>query len=288
MSVNIQTLKDIRNYLKKELYDIYPEREITAITNLIFKTQFGIDRLHLLLDSGQNVHSQTVSRIVELCIELKTRKPLQYILGETSFYNCTIKVNNETLIPRPETEELVDQIIRENPGFKGRVIDIGTGSGCIAIAIKKNLRKSEVTGIDISAGALVMASSNSILNNVDVSFLKGDILKFDSELIPPVEIIVSNPPYVLESEKQNMSQNILDFEPHNALFVPDDDPLIFYRAIVNLSERILIPGGKLYFEINEAKGREMFRMLESAGYSEIKITDDINGKNRFIKGRLNG
>jgi release factor glutamine methyltransferase len=288
MSVNIQTLKDIRNYLKKELYGIYPEREITAITNLIFKTQFGIDRLHLLLDSGQNVHSQTVSRIVELCIELKTRKPLQYILGETSFYNCTIKVNNETLIPRPETEELVDQIIRENPGFKGRVIDIGTGSGCIAIAIKKNLRKSEVTGIDISAGALVMASSNSILNNVDVSFLKGDILKFDSELIPPVEIIVSNPPYVLESEKQNMSQNILDFEPHNALFVPDDDPLIFYRAIVNLSERILIPGGKLYFEINEAKGREMFRMLESAGYSEIKITDDINGKNRFIKGRLNG
>lgn len=288
MNVNIQTLKDIRDYLKNELYGIYPEQEIIAITNLIFKTHLGIDKLHLLQYSSQIVSSKIVSRIVEICDELKTRKPLQYILGETSFYNCTIKVNNETLIPRPETEELVNLIIRENPGFRGRVIDIGTGSGCIAIALKKNLREAEVTGIDISEGALEMASSNGILNNVDVSFLKGDILKFDSELIPPAEIIVSNPPYVLESEKQNMSQNVFDFEPHNALFVPDDDPLIFYRAIVNLSERILIPGGKLYFEINEAKGGEMCRMLESAGYSEVKIIDDINGKNRFAKGRLNG
>lgn len=288
MNVNIQTLKDIRDYLKNELYGIYPEQEIIAITNLIFKTHLGIDKLHLLQYSSQIVSSKIVSRIVEICDELKTRKPLQYILGETSFYNCTIKVNNETLIPRPETEELVNLIIRENPGFRGRVIDIGTGSGCIAIALKKNLREAEITGIDISEGALEMASSNGILNNVDVSFLKGDILKFDSELIPPAEIIVSNPPYVLESEKQNMSQNVFDFEPHNALFVPDDDPLIFYRAIVNLSERILIPGGKLYFEINEAKGGEMCRMLESAGYSEVKIIDDINGKNRFAKGRLNG
>ena len=236
MSVKIQTLKDIRNYLKKELYGIYQEHEIIALTNLILKTHLGIDRLHQLLYSDKIVSSMIVSRIVEVCDELKTGKPLQYVLGETSFYNCTIKVNNETLIPRPETEELVDLIIRENPGFRGRVIDIGTGSGCIAIAIKKNLKEAEVTGIDISDGALEIASSNGILNNVNVSFLKGDILKFDSGLIPPVEIIVSNPPYVLESEKQNMSRNILDFEPHNALFVPDKDPLIFYRAIVNVSE----------------------------------------------------
>jgi release factor glutamine methyltransferase len=288
MSVNIQTLKDIRNYLKKELCSIYPEQEIIAITNLILKTHLGIDRLHLLSGSDQIVSSQTVSRIVEICNELKTRKPLQYILGETSFYDCTIKVNYDTLIPRPETEELVDLIIRENPGFRGRVIDIGTGSGCIAIAIKKNLREAEVTGIDISEGALEIASSNGILNNVIVSFFKADILKLDPELFPPAEIIVSNPPYVLESEKQNMSRNVLDFEPHNALFVPDKDPLIFYRAIVCLSERILIPGGKLYFEINEKKSGEMCRLLESTGYSEVKIIDDINGKNRFVKGKLNG
>ena len=287
MSVNIQTLKDIRNYFKQELYGIYPEQEITAITNLILKTHYGIDRLQLLSDPGQIVSSQTVSRIVEICDELKTRKPLQYILGETSFYNCIIKVNNETFIPRQETEELVDLIIRENPGFKGRVIDIGTGSGCIAIAIKKNLKEADVTGIDISEGAIEMASSNGILNNVNVSFLKGDIFKFDSELIPPVKIIVSNPPYVLESEKQNMSRNVLDFEPYNALFVSDKNPLFFYNAIVNLSGSILIPGGKLYFEINETKGGEICRMLESAGFSEVKIIDDINGKNRFVKGRLN-
>lgn len=288
MSVNIQTLKDIRNYLKKELHGIYPENEIIAITNIILKTHYGFNRLHLLLNSDQTVSSQTVSRIVEICNELKTRKPLQYILGETSFYNCTIKVNNETLIPRPETEELIDLIIRENQDFRGRVIDIGTGSGCIAIAIKKNLKEAEVTGIDISDGALEMASSNGILNNVNVSFLKGDIFKFDSESIPPVEIIISNPPYVLESEKQNMSRNVLDFEPHKALFVPDEDPLIFYKAIVNLSGRILMPGGKIYLEINEKKGEEMCILLESAGYSKVNVINDINSKNRFIKGTLNG
>ena len=288
MSINLQTLKDIRNYFKKELYSIYPEYEIIAITNLIFKTHLGIDRLHLLLDSGEIVSSQSVNKIIEICNELKTRKPLQYILGETSFYNCTIKVNNETLIPRPETEELVALIISENQGFRGRVIDIGTGSGCIAVAIKKNLKEAEVTGVDISEGALEMASLNGILNNVNVSFLKGDILKPGSEFIPPVQIIISNPPYVLESEKQNMRRNILDFEPHNALFVPDKDPLIFYKAIVNLSGRILMPGGKIYFEINEKKGGEMCRLLESAGYSKVIVINDINGKNRFVKGTLNG
>ena len=288
MNVKLQTLKDIRNYFIKELISIYPEHEITAITNLIFKTHFGIERLHLLIDAGQIISSQTVCRMVEICNELKTGKPIQYILGETLFYNCIIKVNNETLIPRPETEELVDLIINENKGFAGRIIDIGTGSGCIAIAIRKNLPGTEVTGVDISDGALEMASFNALLNNVNVTFLKGDILKFASESIPPADIIVSNPPYVLESEKRFMKPNVIDFEPHNALFVPDDDSLVFYRAIVNMSRKILVPGGKLYFEINEKKGGEICSLLESAGYSEINIINDINSKNRFVKGRLNG
>jgi release factor glutamine methyltransferase len=288
MSVKIQTLKDIRNYLLKELKSTYPEQEIKSITNLIFKTHFGIEKLHLLIDSGQIVSFNTISRIIEICDELKTGKPVQYVLGETSFYNCIIKVNNETLIPRPETEELVDLVIRENKGFRGKIIDFGTGSGCIAIALKKTLKEAEVTGIDISRGALQLASSNAILNDVDVSFLKGDILQFDTGLITPSEIIVSNPPYVLESEKKYMNRNVLDFEPHNALFIPDEDPLLFYSAIVKLSGRIMMPGGKLYFEINENKGREILRLLESAGYSEVKIINDINGKNRIIKGMFNG
>jgi release factor glutamine methyltransferase len=288
MSVKIQTIKDIRNYLLNELKEIYPEQEIMAITNLIFKTQFGIDRLHLALDSNKNVSSNVVSRIFEISNELKTGKPVQYVLGETSFYDCTIKVDNETLIPRPETEELVGMIIRENKDFDGRITDIGTGTGCIAIALKKNLPDSKVTGIDISEPVLEIASSNAILNNVAVTFLKADILHPDSMLIPRSEIIVSNPPYVLESEKQLMMKNVLDFEPHSALFVPDDNPLVFYKAIINLSESLLIPGGRLYFEINENKGDEIQQLMISAGYSGVKIIRDINGKNRFVKGIMNG
>jgi release factor glutamine methyltransferase len=287
MSGKIVTLKDIRKHLNNELKSIYPENEITAITNLILKTQFGFDWLHLLIDSNQNVSTQTINNIVSICLELKTGKPIQYILGQTEFYNCTIKVNNETLIPRPETEELVDLVIKENPNFKGRIVDMGTGSGCIAIALKKYMPGAEVTGLDISEGSLEMASANAILNNVVVSFIKEDILKFDPRKTYRTEILISNPPYVLESEKQFMRTNVIDFEPHNALFVSDDDPLLFYKAILKISEEILIPGGKIYFEINETKGREMDRLLQANRYSEVKIINDINGKNRIIKGRLN-
>ena len=288
MSDSIQTLNEIRNYLKKELNRIYPENEISAITNLIFKTCFGIERLHLLLDSNQIISSRTLSRIIEICDELKTGKPIQYILGETSFYNCRIKVNSETLIPRPETEELVDLIINENKDFAGRITDIGTGSGCIAIAVKKHLPKVEMMGLDASDGALEMAKYNAILNSTDISFLKIDILKPQSGLIPPAEIIVSNPPYIPESEKQFMRRNVLEFEPHDALFVPDEDPLLFYRAIVNMSPIILASGGRLYFEINEKKGSEVCHLLEAAGYSDVNIIKDINSKERIVKGRLYG
>jgi release factor glutamine methyltransferase len=287
MSVNLQTLKDLRTYLINELKGTYPEQEKFAIINLIFKTHFGVDRLHLLKDSDQIVSSQNADLILEICDNLKTGKPIQYVLGETLFYNCTIKVNNETLIPRPETEELVDLIIKENKDFQGSIIDIGTGSGCIAVAIKKNLQWAKVTGTDISDGALAMASSNAILNNVVVSFLKNDMLRPDPGLLQPVSIIVSNPPYVLESEKKYMNRNVLDFEPHNALFVPDEDPLVFYRAIVKISGSILMPGGKIYLEINEKKGEAISLLLESAGYSDIRVIKDINGKNRIIKGRKN-
>jgi release factor glutamine methyltransferase len=286
MSVKKQTIKEIRTHFLKELNSIYPDQEIISITNLIFKTCFGIERLHLLMDSGQILASRNLKKIFAICDELKTGKPVQYVLGQTSFYNCTIKVNNQTLIPRPETEELVDLILQDNIGFSGRITDIGTGSGCIAIAIKKNLLKAQLTGIDISDGAIKLAINNAKLNNVNVSFIKRDILKNYPESIPSAEIIVSNPPYVLESEKQYMKKNVLDFEPPVALFVPDEDPLLFYRAIVNLSQRILSPQGKIYFEINENKGREICALLVSAGYSEIKIINDINNKERIVRGRL--
>jgi release factor glutamine methyltransferase len=288
MSVNIQTLKDIRNYLIQELKEIYPEHEIIAITNLIIKTEFNIDRLHLLLNSAMPVSGHDAERIIEICNELKTGKPVQYILGVTEFYNCTIKVNEETLIPRPETEELVGLIIGENSGFSGSLTDFGTGSGCIAIALKKHFADAVITGIDISDGALEIAALNAASNQTDISFLKKDIFHFDTGSLLPADIIVSNPPYVTKSEKNLMNRNVLDFEPHNALFVSDEDPLIYYRTILDQSVSILKPGGKAYFEINEKKGEEMHRLMEAKGYSEVVVAKDINGKNRFVKGRFNG
>jgi release factor glutamine methyltransferase len=245
---------------------------------------FGIDRLHQLYDESQFVSPELVARMVDICNELKTGRPIQHIFGKTSFYGCLIKINNETLIPRPETEELVDLIIRENPMFNGRITDIGTGSGCIAIALAKNLPDAQITGIDISEGALLLAKKNAQMNKVHVSFIKADILNSNQKPKYPAGLIVSNPPYIRESEKQFMNKNVLDFEPHKALFVPDNDPLMFYRSILDSSKRILLPGGKIYFEINESMGKEMCDLFVTYGFSGISLNKDINGKDRIIRG----
>jgi release factor glutamine methyltransferase len=287
MSDNFHTVKDIRNLFIYGLKGIYPESEINAIINLIFRTIFGIDRLHLFLEPEKTLTPGNFARINEIFNELKTGKPIQYVLGETMFYNCIIKVDSHTLIPRPETEELVDLIIKENPLFRGRITDFGTGSGCIAIAIRKFLPEAEVTGIDISDGAIAKANENAVLNNVKVRFVKEDILSLNMHPVLSSDIVISNPPYVLESERKLMKNNVLDFEPYNALFVPDEDPLLFYRAIVNICEEMLIPAGRIYFEINETMGEEVKKLLELHNYSGIRLIRDINGKNRIITGRKN-
>ncbi|TAL59659.1 MAG: peptide chain release factor N(5)-glutamine methyltransferase, partial [Bacteroidetes bacterium] len=193
-----------------------------------------------------------------------------------------------TLIPRPETEEMVDIIIRENKYFKGNIADLGTGSGCIAIALAANIPGAVITGIDISEEALRVARENARMNNVSISYIKCDILNFNSRLLNKTGIIVSNPPYIRNSEKQFMNKNVLDFEPSQALFVPDSDPLKFYSAILKIADKILNPGGKIYFEINEAMGKSMIQLFESFGYSEIHVIRDINNKERIIKGVKNG
>jgi release factor glutamine methyltransferase len=287
MGVNIQTIKDIRSYLANELEAIYKEPEINSLANIIIKTVFSVSRLHQLYLIEQLVTSSQAGRIIDICEELKNGKPIQYILGETSFYDCIIRVNSATLIPRSETEELVDLVIRENSGYRGNIIDIGSGSGCIAIALAANLPGSIITGIDIADEAISIARENALLNNVSVTFMKGDIFSSDFNIAKKAGIIVSNPPYVRDSEKQFMSKNVLEFEPHIALFVSDSDPLVYYNAILKLADKILMPGGKAYFEINEAMGKSMVRLFESFEYSEIKIETDINGKERFIKGTKN-
>ena len=287
MGVNIQTIKEIRFYLAEELEEMYQEQEIRALANIIIKTVIGITKLHQIYDTEQPVTTSQSIRIIDICNELKTGKPIQYILGETNFYDCIIRVNRATLIPRPETEELVDLIIRENRGFTGNITDIGTGSGCIGIALAANLPGALITGIDIAEDAIRIAQENALLNNVTVSFMTGDIFNFDFKTVNNAGIIVSNPPYVRDSEKQLMNKNVLDFEPHSALFVSDSDPLVFYRTILRLAEKILQPGGRLYFEINEVMGKSMTQLLESFGYTEIEVVADINNKDRIIKGRKN-
>jgi release factor glutamine methyltransferase len=285
MGVKIQTIKDIRFYLAKELNVLYDETEIRTLADILIKTVSGITKLHQLYDDRYIIKANEAEEIIRCTEELKTGKPIQYIIGETSFYNCKIKVTSATLIPRPETEELVDLVLKENKAFKGNIIDFGTGSGCIAIALAANLMSASVTGIDISEEALNVARENAVLNKVNVSFINGDVFKLDIKLAPRAGIIVSNPPYVRDSERILMAKNVLDFEPHQALFVTDSDPLIYYNAILKLAEDILMPGGRIYFEINEVMGSLLIQLLESFHYTDIKIIRDLNDKERILKGR---
>ncbi len=288
MPVNIQTIKDIRSCLSLELEKLYAPPEIAAMAAIIIQQLFRDSGINIYAFPETHVTVRQAARVKEICRELRLGKPLQYILGETNFYNCSIRVNESVLIPRPETEELVDLIIKENSGYSGYILDLGTGSGAIAIALAVNLPGSRVTGTDISEEALAVARRNAVLNKAEVSFLLDDMLYPSSDLLKDTGIIVSNPPYVRQSEKTTMGRNVLDFEPHRALFVPDSDPLIFYSAALKIAGQVLLPGGRVYFEINEALGREMLNLLTKAGFTDIGLRQDLNGKDRIIKGTKNG
>ncbi|MBN2862427.1 MAG: peptide chain release factor N(5)-glutamine methyltransferase [Bacteroidales bacterium] len=284
MAINIQTIKDIKIYLAGELKGLFPDPEISALTVIIIRTLLKTEKLHVMAFPETPVTKKQIHEIKAICKELKKGKPIQYILGETNFYNLTIRVNRDTLIPRTETEELVDLIIKENRNFIGNILDAGTGTGCIPIALAVNLPGSSVSGFDISEGAVITAKENARLNKARVKFFTADILNPDMRLFTATDILVSNPPYITEAGKSQMAINVVDFEPHKALFVPDSDPLVFYKALIRLARTILNPGGRLYFEINEEMGDPMFSIFDSAGYSGIQIIKDINGKDRIIRG----
>jgi release factor glutamine methyltransferase len=288
VSVKLLTIKDIRSYFKRELGHLYDENETGALAKIIIKTITGVSGLHQLNDPLREFDTAKAPEIIRLCMELKTGKPYQYVIGETVFYDCTIKVNPSVLIPRPETEELADHVIKENRGYKGGIIDFGTGSGCIAIALAANLPEAEVSGVDISDGAIELARENAKLNNVTVNFFQGDIFDLNYRQLKKPGMIVSNPPYVRHSEKKLMKSNVLDFEPHSALFVSDSDPLAYYRALLTAADGLMPDEGKIYFEINEAMGEQMLDLVTSYGYSDVSVINDINGKNRIIKGIRHG
>jgi release factor glutamine methyltransferase len=288
VSNNLHSIRDIRKLLRKELSDLYYEKEIDSVTNIIIKTLFGTNRLHRFADPEMKVPPEIGGQVNEIVAELLKGKPLQYVLKKTEFYSNPIKLNEYVLIPRQETEELVDLIIKENRGFSGKIIDFCTGSGCIAIALARNLPGAVITATDISEEAVKLAGENALLNNVSVGFVISDLFGKIPETLYHADIIVSNPPYVRESEKRLMHKNVLDFEPHAALFVPDDDPLKFYHRLLGISGMVLKTGGRVYFEINEAMGKELEYLMRQSGLTAIKVIKDLNGRDRIIKGELNG
>jgi len=284
MGVNIQTIKDISGYVSGELNALYPPEEIKALVNIISTSVSSRKGIYLKAFPEAVLSVKARTEVVSITSKLKQGVPIQYILGETEFYNCIIKVSPSTLIPRPETEELADIIIKENRDFEGSVIDIGTGSGCLAIALSVNLPRSSVSATDISEEALAVARQNNLLNKAKVKFLKSDIfgdIHFDESF----DMIVSNPPYVCESEKAAMHPNVLLYEPASALFVPDNDPLVYYRRILEVAEQILKKDGRIYFEINERMGEKIKELALSFHFISGDVIKDINGKDRFFKCR---
>lgn len=276
----------------KKLNNIYSSNETESLSLLAISEITQTSKATIKAFPEKVLTAEQLERLQNILAELLTGKPIQYILGVTEFYGLPFKVNPSVLIPRPETEELVEWILSEtqkvkNKGFSGRIIDIGTGSGCIAVTLKKNLPGAVVFAIDISEDALRTAKDNAELNETEVNFLKLDILNFlPDSTIPKSDIIVSNPPYVTEDDKKQMHNNVTDFEPHTALFVPENDPLIFYRAIADFALVNLKPDGYLFFEINENLGNETVKLLQQKGFKKIELRQDMSGRDRMISSRL--
>jgi release factor glutamine methyltransferase len=276
---------------KKLIFDklspFYCKQEIESISKLIFGKVLGLSRLQMYLNQHETISPANLAQITEITNRLTQFEPIQYILGETDFYGCTIKVNPAVLIPRPETEELVDWIIKDCHQLNPVILDIGTGSGCIPISLVKNLTGASVDGWDVSAEALTVAKENAAINHVDVDFVQVDVLNHDyPSHHRKYDIIVSNPPYVTRPEQGHILRNVIDYEPHIALFVEGNDPLVFYREIANLAIKQLKPGGNLYFEINERFGNEMTDLLAMKGFKNIILKKDINSKERMISAEL--
>jgi release factor glutamine methyltransferase len=272
-------------YIKEELKSSHTPDEISEYIKLIFSFIRNYNLTDLILKHEEKLTDAEFKNVCSIISRIKSSEPIQYILGQTEFCGLLIKLNHSVLIPRPETEELVQWIFSGAKTPPERILDLGTGSGCIALALKKFFPASNVAGCDISDDALTVARKNALANHLNIRFFNADIL--DWENYPgweEADLIVSNPPYVTHREKSSMKNNVMDFEPHMALFVPDEDPLLFYRRITEFSETWLSKGGKLYVEINEQFGHEVVNMLNSAGFRAVEIHKDMQGKVRMVCG----
>lgn len=285
-----RTIKDYRNQFIDELMSLYDVGEAESFFYLILEDKHQLKRIDLALNPELAFSESEVQIWNSILEQLKQEIPIQYILGTTSFYGLEFEVNENVLIPRPETEELVDWIISSNKDTSHtiKILDIGTGSGCIAISLAKNIPNAHVFAIDVSEKALATAKKNAQRNNVNVSFIQKDILEVVTlsaveGLEEQFDIIVSNPPYVRNLEKEEIKKNVLDHEPHLALFVDDDNALIFYRKIADLAEKNLSRNGQLYFEINQYLGKEMIDLLSKKSFQSIELRKDIYENDRMMK-----
>lgn len=282
----MKTLKAIAEIFRKELSDLYDVKEIDSLFNMAIADIANISAARIKAFPEHEASDEQFQYIIKLINELKTGKPIQYILGHAEFFGLTFNVNPSVLIPRPETEELVEWILLSVKDQKSvnHILDIGTGSGCIAISLKKNLSEVSVSAIDISEDALKTAEENAKINNVDLIFIQADILDTVHEVErPKYDIIVSNPPYVTLEDKEHMHTNVTDFEPHTALFVPEDDPLVFYKAIAEFAVKNLEIGGLIFFEINESYGEQIVELLKDKSFNNIELRKDLSEKDRMIK-----
>ena len=307
--------KTYKSIFIEELSFLYDLGEAESFFYIILEKLHNLKRIDLALNPNLTLNDVDLEKLKAMVTELKTHKPIQYILGETQFYDLSFLVNEHTLIPRPETEELVDFIISDvkNLEFKTKklqLLDIGTGSGCIAVSLAKNIENSQVFAIDVSENALEIATKNATINEVEVTFIIQDILKISglkeitnhnsqpetrnskpkTRITQPetrnlkFDIIVSNPPYVRNLEKLEIKENVLKYEPHLALFVADDDALLFYRKIAQLAKEHLSENGKLYFEVNQYLGLETVQLLKDMGFKDVILKQDIYGNDRMVRG----
>ena len=274
------TLQDFKLKMISELSSIYEMDELNSIYNLLSEDYLKIARSKIILADEIHLDESKQTLFLSALERLKTHEPIQYILGKTTFMDLEFTVNNSVLIPRPETEELVRLMLEEDLDGK-EILDIGTGSGCIAISLAKNLPNAKVSALDISKDALKVAEENAKLNNVDIEFINADIFEYKSD--KKYDVIVSNPPYVLESEKLLMKQNVLDFEPELALYVDDNKPLKYHESVANFSSNNLNSIGQIFFEINENYKHELNKLAQNYEYSIIEFKLDFHNKTRFLK-----
>jgi release factor glutamine methyltransferase len=288
-------VKQYRNYFNETLKTIYPITEIDSFFFLLLEEYLGFRRVDIVLKSDFKITQETLNLLQSATKQLEKEVPLQYIIGKTEFYGLPFVVNKHVLIPRPETEELVACVVSESSRFKTfntstkqttdkkqlKILDIGTGSGCIPISLKKQLPFAKISAIDISKEALTVAKKNAVLNNVDIHFILQDILKTVA-LDQHYDIIISNPPYVRELEKKELKNNVFKNEPHVALFVENDNPLIFYAKIAELAKKYLNKNGLLFFEINQYLGTETIDLVNKKGLKNIQLKKDMFGNDRII------